>query len=392
MRICFVCNEYPPGPHGGIGTFTQVMARALCAAGHNVRVIGAYSQDYPAADYEEDHGVRVWRQRMPTHRFSWMLARYKLFRKIAEWCKNEELDVVEVPDWEGWAAGWPTLCVPVVCRLNGSASYFAAELGTRIKRTMFHLERTSLNRADFWCSVSQYTAEKTKHLFGLRTACSAILHNAIELPTESGANHRSKNRVVFTGTLTRKKGIVSLVNAWPRVLEECPNAELHVFGKDNRTEDGQSMQTVLDKQLNGQSGESVFFYGHVTRDRLFSELLAARAAVFPSYAEAFALAPLEAMARRCPIVNTWRCSGRELIDPEKHGLLVDPERPQEIAAAIIRLLKDDRLAKQLGEAAAARVQQEFSLNALLEQNLSFYRNCITQFSSRKTPLTVASAV
>ena len=40
MKICFLCSEYPPVPHGGAGTFTQVTARALVQAGHDVRVVG----------------------------------------------------------------------------------------------------------------------------------------------------------------------------------------------------------------------------------------------------------------------------------------------------------------------------------------------------------------
>jgi hypothetical protein len=47
LELCFICSEYPPGPHGGIGTMTQVLARALVARGHGVRVIGVYQRDYP---------------------------------------------------------------------------------------------------------------------------------------------------------------------------------------------------------------------------------------------------------------------------------------------------------------------------------------------------------
>ncbi len=58
MKICFICGEYPPGPHGGIGTFVQVLARALVAAGHEVRVLGAYGTAYHAANEEVDQGVQ----------------------------------------------------------------------------------------------------------------------------------------------------------------------------------------------------------------------------------------------------------------------------------------------------------------------------------------------
>src|SRR5215467_6645136 len=36
MKICYLCNEYPPAPHGGIGSVTQVLGRALADAGHQV--------------------------------------------------------------------------------------------------------------------------------------------------------------------------------------------------------------------------------------------------------------------------------------------------------------------------------------------------------------------
>src|SRR5262245_51956678 len=104
MRLCFICNEYPPGPHGGIGTFTQVMARSLVRAGHEVRVVGAYPRDYHAPAYENDHGVEVWRFHGATHRLGKLRARYRIFRSLSRWNRDGQIDLVEAPDWEGWIA------------------------------------------------------------------------------------------------------------------------------------------------------------------------------------------------------------------------------------------------------------------------------------------------
>ncbi|MFN7926775.1 MAG: hypothetical protein U0Y68_02325 [Blastocatellia bacterium] len=40
-----MCNEYPPGKHGGIGTLTQSIARAMVARGHQVSVVGSIRQN-----------------------------------------------------------------------------------------------------------------------------------------------------------------------------------------------------------------------------------------------------------------------------------------------------------------------------------------------------------
>lgn len=380
MRICFVCNEYPPGPHGGIGTITQVLARALVKAGHEVRVTGMYRGDYPGPEYEEADGVRVWRWREPTHRLGWLRARYRLYRTLAGWSRHGEIELVDVPDWEGWAAGWPRLAVPVVARLNGSVSYFAAEMGQSAPRVAFWLERASLRRADSWCSASRYTADKTRQLFALNAGPQAVLYNPVALPPGANGLTRSGNKVVFTGTLVAKKGIVSLIRAWPRVHEVCPGAELDVYGKDGWTDQGQSMQGFLRSQLSAPAAASVQFHGHVTRERLYQALCAGRVAVFPSYAEAFAVAPLEAMACGCPTIYSSRGSGPELIRHGQDGLLIDPDRPEEIARAILRILTDDGLAQRLGSSGRRRVQEKFSIEVLRAQNEEFYRRCIRSFA------------
>jgi glycosyltransferase involved in cell wall biosynthesis len=392
MRICFVCNEYPPGPHGGIGTFTQVMARALCAAGHNVRVVGVYPHDYSAPEYEEDCGVRVWRFRQKRARLSWIRDRYRLYQTIARWIREEKVDLIDVPDYQGMSACWPRFSVPVISRIQGSQTYFADEMGTSVKKTAWLLEKSALQRSEFWCAVSNHAADRTRQLFRLSSGPHAILPNVVEIPADASNTQKAANRVVFTGTLTRKKGVISLIKAWPKVRRMCEQAELHILGKDGTTENGQSMRAHLEAQLNDSHSEQVYFHGHTDRDTLFKELRKAQVAVFPSYAETFGIAPLEAMACGVPTIYTSRPPGSELIGHARDGLLVDPGEPDEIADAIVLLLKDDRLAKQLGDAATERVQKKFSLDVVLEQNLSFYRNCIAQFSSRKTRLTMANAV
>lgn len=376
LRVCFLCNEYPPGLHGGIGTMTQLLARTLVRAGHEARVIGVYNPSQPAADFEVDQGVGVWRLRASNRPLGWLLSRHQLFRAISRWSRSGEIDVVEVPDWQGWAAHWPRLPSPVIARLHGSITYFAAELGQPLARAPFWLERASLRRADFWCSVSRYTAGKTRQLFGLRSGPHAILYNPVETIDEDRSPARSRNQVVFTGTLTAKKGIVSLIRAWPRVIEECREAELHIFGKDGRVDDGSSMKAFLLSEQAGHIAKSIHFHGHVERREIHQALQKARVAVFPSYAEAFALAPLEAMASGCPTIYSTRGSGPELIKHGQDGLLVEPDRPDEIAKAIVRVLTEDSLAERLAKSGRERVRKDFSTAALLTQNENFYRSCL----------------
>jgi glycosyltransferase involved in cell wall biosynthesis len=339
-----------------------------------------YPRDYPAPDFEEDHGVQITRLRRKKFRMSWLHARYRLYRMISRWSREGSIDIVEIPDWEGWGAGWPKLPVPAVTRLHGSSTYFAAEMNRTIRRRTFWIERAALRRANYWCSVSRYTADKTRAVFDLKSSAAAVLYNSVDVPgDEIDFASRSANKVVYAGTLTTKKGVVSLIRAWPQVLSRHPRAELHMFGKDGRTDNGQSMQEYLLSKLEGAARRSVFFHGHISRIDLAQELQTARLAVFPSYAEAFALAPLEAMAHGCPTIYSRRGSGPELIDDGEHGLLVDPDCVDEIAAHITQLLGDDGLASRLGEAGRRRVAERFSTQQMLARNEAFYERCVEDF-------------
>lgn len=380
LRVCLVCSEYPPGLHGGIGTCMQVVGRALAGAGHAVRAVGVYA-DLARPVEEDDRGVRVLRLPIPAGRMGWVAARLALWRQVAAWCRAGEIDVVEVPDYEGWAAGWPRLPVPVVARANGGIGFFAAELGRRATWSGWLLERASLRRADSWAAASRYAGEVTARVFRPARALDAVLYNPVEIVAAGTAAARSRHRIVFTGTLTEKKGVVSLIDAWPAVAARHPEAELHVYGKDGAAPDGGSMQAHLERRL--PTGARVRFHGHAPRETLFQALQSARAAIFPSRSEAFGIAPIEAMSAGCPTIFSRCGPGPELIRDDVDGLLVDPYAPAAIAAALDRLLGDDALAARLGPAGRARAIGCFAIDALLPVNVAFYRAAIARFAPRR---------
>src|SRR5579862_5958464 len=241
MKLFLECSEYPPGRHGGIGTLVQILARGLVKAGHHVRVAGIYPASCSAPDYEEDEGVRVWRLRVPEKPLGWVFGRKRLFGLVRGWCRAGEVDLIDVPDWCGPAAGWRTLQAPVVVRLSGSATFFSREMGRHVPQSQFLLERESLRRADFICSNSRYIGERTKEIFNLRSP-DAVLYPPVEMPDLAPDIERDPNMVVFAGTLARKKGVISLVESWPAVIKGFPEATLHIWGKDGKAEDGGSMQ------------------------------------------------------------------------------------------------------------------------------------------------------
>jgi glycosyltransferase involved in cell wall biosynthesis len=138
------------------------------------------------------------------------------------------------------------------------------------------------------------------------------------------------------------------------------------------------MQDVLKASVERGSVAGVTFRGHVTLDALVDEFRRSRAIVLPSYAEGFSLTPLHAMAAGCPTVYTRRGSGPEVIEDGRDGLLIDPDDPAGIAAAIVRLLRDDALAARLGVAGRDTIRRRFSREQLTAETAAFYRWCLAR--------------
>ena len=63
MNILYLCDEYPPGRHGGIGTSVRLLARQMAKMGHHVVVAGLYGPGYGGANEFSDEGVKVYRFR-----------------------------------------------------------------------------------------------------------------------------------------------------------------------------------------------------------------------------------------------------------------------------------------------------------------------------------------
>ncbi|MDQ3728732.1 MAG: glycosyltransferase family 4 protein [Actinomycetota bacterium] len=85
---------------------------------------------------------------------------------------------------------------------------------------------------------------------------------------------------------------------------------------------------------------------------------------------------LEAMMCGKPVVTTDVGAVRELVEIGVSGLVVEPLRPELIAAALGRLLGDEKLRERIGEAARSRAQSEFSLDRLADRHVAAYRQAI----------------
>lgn len=360
MHVCFLCNEYPPARHGGIGSVTRTLARALVAAGHRATVVGVYAKSTGESD---DRGVRVLRlPHAPTRGTGLLINSMRIRRALAA---LDRIDLVEGPELSLALLPRRTPYKKVI-RMHGGHHFFAVTLGKQPSAWRSFLERRSFARADALCAVSRYVAETTRSLLRLHGTIE-ILPNPVDPQFAPDASIAPEPGVIaFAGTLTEKKGVRELASAMPRVVAAVPHAKLRVAGRD--------AGLAADLRRAWPAIEVLPALPHADMPRYLSraEILA-----FPSLMEAQGLACLEGMAVGRPTLGSALGPGPELIRDGIDGVLADPRAPNAIADRLIELLSDAPLRARLGAAGAERVAREFSVATLIARNLAFYSRVAT---------------
>jgi len=375
MKVCLVCNEYPPYKCGGIGTFTYELAKTLTKNGHKVTVVGVYK------DIEEDtviDDIRIIRIKSLGGKFSFYRNSNLLGKKIKKLVDKENIQLIESIDFEGVSAFWPNINVPIIIRLHGSITYFSLEMKTRISKLTKFIEKRALKKANFICSVSNYTANKTNKIFNLNKSITTI-YNGVRIPDESNCktNFVKNFKVAFSGSLMRKKGVLSLAKAWNLVKKEIPEAKLILVGKDT-FENGKSIKEMIFDIVEKNYHNSLDFKGHVSKAEMETYLKNSDIAIYPSYAEAFSLAPLEAMALSIPTIYSNRTSGLELKHEAESLEIIDPDDIHSISLTIINLMNRDNL-YEIGNKNRVVIVKKFNSETKMIENINYYESCINEF-------------
>lgn len=170
--------------------------------------------------------------------------------------------------------------------------------------------------------------------------------------------------LLTVGRLVSAKGHRTLVEAFARVRRRHARARLVIAG------DGPEQPALAELAARLNVADGVTFAGTVypTHDLLRR----ADVFVFPSLAEPQGLALVEAFAAGVPAVASRTGGIAEMLEHERHGLLVEPGDAGALAAAIERLLEDDGL--RAACAAHARLRaRDFDVTVLAGEYLDAYR-------------------
>lgn len=379
MHIGFLTSEFPNpklSRSGGIGTSILNLAKGLVALGHNVSVI-VYGQAEDEKFIQD--GIVVHTIKNPKFKgLSLYLTQRKIQKLINKLVAEQNLDLIEAPDWTGITSNIKPNC-PVVVKLNGSDTYFCHLDGRPVKPINKKREKRALKNADVIVSVSAYTAQVTKALFGLDKPIS-VIPNSIDIGNfEPSETVPINGKVLYFGTLIRKKGLLELPFIFNALVEQNPNATLELVGKDSGDIlTGSASTWALMKPLfSDRALSKVTYSAAVKYSEMRQKIDEAEVCVFPTFAEALPVSWIEAMAMAKAIVASNIGWAVEVLENRTQGFLVHPHAHAEFADRINALLTDPELRQAIGKQARQRVIDSFASDVVAKKNEAFYLGLIS---------------
>ena len=247
-----------------------------------------------------------------------------------------------------------------------------------LRESSAYPECRNLTRATLRLSISKNTTETaSSHNPNLPPAqvvhlCTEPPLYARETPNDSRPAKpydpaARKPSVLIVGNMQRgalHKGHRQLIAAWPRVVKDCPDAELWITSEGDGRAELQSQAAGLPSA----AARRIVFLGYLERQALEDRYRRCRVFALPSMGEGFGLVFVEAARFGVPCIAGKHDAAKEIVIDNRTGLLVE-QNPNDIAAACVRLLTDDPLALRLGEAGRQQYLKNFRFHHFRERFL-----------------------
>ena len=354
---------------GGIGVYVLSQAKGLVQRGHHV-FVASCGGDLVAP--LESCGVRHLKLNIKTK----SAISPKVFfakRKMARIIKENNIELIHAH----------TRVTQVLAHL------LSKKTGIPYITTCHGFFKPRLFRKIFPCwgsgcvAISEAVRGHLVNDFAVRKETITVVHNGVEMEKFSPdrfsqaqrdkfkRNFGLKNNAPIIGTVARLssvKGQYYLILAMKRALRTIPALQLLLVG------DGPEKNRLVNQVKELRLENNVFFSPSTFDTSVPLSIM--DAFIFPSVMEGLGLAIIEAQAMGLPVVASDVGGIYTLVKDGVNGFLVHPKEPRALAEAILKLLKDKEMAKELGRQAKQQVRQKFNLKQMVDKIEKVYKDIL----------------
>lgn len=193
-----------------------------------------------------------------------------------------------------------------------------------------------LERADIVITLSKGWKKMIEDTFHLNNV--TVLYNACPAVNRKDTTDKEPY-ILFSGTLTHRKGFDDLLIAFSKIHDKCPDWRL-VFAGNGEIE--QAKQLAIERGIE----KKCIFLGWVSGDGKDAAFRKASAFCLPSYAEGFPMSVLDAWAYGLPVITTPVGGLPDVLENQVNALVFEPGNTDQLAECLLSIT-DDSLRKRL---------------------------------------------
>jgi len=380
MKIALV-SPYDFAYPSGVNIHVSSLEHQFTRMGHDVRIIA------PLSGNVSDSGGKFIRIGTPIPiPAGGTICRITISLRLGPTIKSvlsrENFDIIHLHE-----PFMPMLCSAVL-RFSNTANVatfhaFDGKPGYRFGRPISTIMlRRRLHKLDGKIAVSKAAMEfASKYVPGYYN----IIPNGIDLelfsPDVSPISEfcDGKLNILFVGRLEEQKGVHYLIKAYKRIKQEVPNSRLIIVGPGTRLR-GKYEKEVLQNGL-----KDVIFVGGKPQSELPRYYKTADVFCAPATGlESFGIVLLEAMAVGKPVVATNIEGYNGVLTHNVEGLLVPPRNEEMLAQALVSLLTNESLRREMGAKARLKAM-EYSWKHITQRLLSYYTRILSEPPWKKHP-------
>ncbi|RKY36127.1 MAG: hypothetical protein DRP78_04420 [Candidatus Omnitrophota bacterium] len=300
-----------------------------------------------------------------------------LLWKIIVLLKQLKVDIVHSYAFQTHCYAFPAV------KITGTRFFIMSEHGNIEnqlgKKRRCYLNKLFMSFADAIITVSNSYKRQLVKLLAAPAGKITVVYNGVDLEHFSVQNNNSQLKnclgisrdehiVINISNLLAVKNHSSFLHAAANVLKQMPNVKFLLVGSG-------PLRNVLEKEADGlEISKNILFMGW--RSDIIELLNISDLMAMSSSYETFCISAAEAMAAEKPVVLTNVGGVGELVENGITGILVTLNDSKEMAKQILRLLKNKKLAAQMGRAGRKRIKDNFSLKVMVKNTTQIYQQLI----------------
>jgi glycosyltransferase involved in cell wall biosynthesis len=284
--------------------------------------------------------------------------------------KGHKTDIVHGHDWvtaEGGRQIKEKYGIPLVLTIHNTI------LGKRKFAKVFIKEKyeleKSIHAANRIIAVSGHIKKDLMDFYGISPKKIRVVYNGVEYDKfRTGPDGKF---IFFIGRIDPMKGVDYLLDAYSIVHKSYPEYKLYIYGE------GQEQNVKAVKEQCSELGleNDVVFAGRVPQKKLLDTYSSCVLVCLPSVYEPFGLTVLEGAASGKPVITTSRSGASEIVDNWKNAVVVKPRNTEDLAKAMLKLLKDSDLRKSISRE-AVKLARKYSWDRNAKEIMKVYKELV----------------